>query len=205
MCECIIKFRTLEDILNLDGLLKFLEHSRVYWILRVYWKFREHIEGILKFEKLDGILNLEGLLKFEFLKLLFPNRFRAHCACFKNAFSIAFPFKKQQTTLKIFRRFAPDLPTPTYTRSGLSVSHALREIGEIPIFPDTPQLLEALSPSSGGVRRSYGYQVVTTWAILSIGTVFMIAGSKTKKWEDVLVKNGNFKQLFFIPDNILYS
>ena len=40
-------------------------------------------------------------------------------------FSIAFSFKKQQTSLKIFRRFAPDLPTPTYTRIGLSVAHAL--------------------------------------------------------------------------------
>ena len=75
----------LNFLLNLDGLLKIfvrvywnLDHSRVYWILRVYWKFREHVEGILKFEKLDGILNLEGLLKFEILKLLFPNPFLLH-------------------------------------------------------------------------------------------------------------------------------
>ena len=37
-----------------------------------------------------------------------------------------FPSKKQQqTTLKIFRCFAPYSPTPAHTRSGLSVSHAL--------------------------------------------------------------------------------
>ena len=55
VCEGIMKFRTLEGILNLAGLLKIslrvywnLRNSKVYWIVRVYWNLWEHVEGILK-------------------------------------------------------------------------------------------------------------------------------------------------------------
>ena len=53
----------------------------------------------------------------------------------------------------------------------------------VPLLACTPQVLEALSPDSGGVMWPTGYHRPAKSVELSIGTVYMAFGAKIKIWE----------------------